>query len=280
MNNYAVFILSHGRAGKCTTYNTIKRHGYTGKIYLILDNEDVTAPEYEKKYPGETYTFDKSQAALITDTMDNEDHNKGVVFARNMCWSIAEELGLDHFIVLDDDYFDFRHITDETNNVVPKRVKIVNLDRAFSTLIKFLDKSGFSTIAMGQGGDFYGGPAYHIKKPKRKAMNSFVCTTKKPFKFLGRLNEDVNAYVMLGSQGILFLTLMKLALYQKATQSNSGGLTELYLNSGTYVKSFFTVMCHPSSTKVTLMVSKHSRLHHRINWNAAVPKIISEEYKK
>lgn len=280
MNNFAVFILSHGRPKKCTTYNTIKRHGYTGKIYLILDNEDVTAPDYEKKYPGETYTFDKSKANLVTDTMDNEDHNKGVVFARNMCWSIAEELGLDYFIVLDDDYFDFRHITDENNKVVPHRIKIVNLNKVFGVLVDFLKNTGFSTIAMGQGGDFYGGPETHIRKPKRKAMNSFVCATKRPFKFLGRINEDVNAYVMLGSQGLLFLTYMKLALYQKATQSNSGGLTDLYLNSGTYVKSFFTIMCHPSSTKVTLMVSKHSRLHHRINWNAAVPKIISADYKK
>ena len=186
----------------------------------------------------------------------------------------------DSFIVLDDDYFDFRHISDETNNVVPKRVKIVSLDNAFGALVKFLHTTSLSTIAIGQGGDFYGGPAYHIKKPKRKAMNSFVCATKRPFKFLGRLNEDVNAYVMLGSQGLIFLTCMKLALYQRATQSTVGGLTDLYLNSGTYVKSFFTVMCHPSSTKVIHMVSKHSRLHHRINWNHAVPKIISEEYKK
>ena len=40
MDNYAVFILSHGRAGKCTTYRTIRRHGYTGKIYLILDKNE------------------------------------------------------------------------------------------------------------------------------------------------------------------------------------------------------------------------------------------------
>ncbi len=280
MNNFAVFILTHGRPTKIPTYRTIKRHGYTGKIWLILDNEDITIPVYEKRYPGETFIFDKNQAALITDTMDNEDHNKGVVFARNMCWSIAEELGLDYFIVLDDDYFDWRHITNEYHNVVEHRTKIVDLDAAFGAYVKFLETTTLSTVAMGQGGDFYGGPEYHIKKPKRKAMNSFVCATKRPFRFLGRLNEDVNAYVMLGSQGLIFLTCMKLALYQSATQSNSGGLTELYLDSGTYVKSFFTVMCHPSSTKVIHMVSKHSRLHHRINWNRAVPKIISPDYRK
>ena len=280
MNNFGVFILTHGRPNKVVTYRKIRKHGYTGKIWLILDNEDITAPAYEKKYPGETYIFDKNAAALITDTMDNEDHNKGVVFARNMAWSIAEELGLDYFIVLDDDYFDFRHITDETNNVVPHRIKIVDLDSVFRVLVKFLSSTSLSSIAVAQGGDFYGGPIAHIKKPKRKAMNSFVCATKRPFKFSGRLNEDVNAYVTLGSRGAIFLTLMKLALHQTATQTNEGGLTDLYLNSGTYVKSFFTVMCHPSSTKVTLMVSKHSRLHHRINWNLAVPKIISQEYKK
>lgn len=38
--NFAVFILSHGRADNIKTIKTLKKQGYTGKIYIIIDDED------------------------------------------------------------------------------------------------------------------------------------------------------------------------------------------------------------------------------------------------
>ena len=54
-------------------------------------------------------------------------------------------------------------------------------------------------------------------------------------------------------------------------------MTDVYLDYGTYVKSFFSVMYNPSSVKIS-HIGKHKRIHHQINWNNAVPKIISEDY--
>ena len=107
-------------------------------------------------------------------------------------------------------------------------------------------------------------------------MNSFVCDTAKPFLFRGRINEDVNTYVSLGGTGDLFFTDMQLQLDQLLTQSNTGGMTELYLDSGTYVKSFYTVMAAPSCTSINWMGRFNKRLHHKINWRKAVPLIIPE----
>ena len=41
---------------------------------------------------------------------------------------------------------------------------------------------------MGQGGDFIGGHQSGLwkKKLKRKAMNSFICSVNRPFKFIGQ----------------------------------------------------------------------------------------------
>lgn len=64
------------------------------------------------------------------------------------------------------------------------------------------------------------------------------------------------------------------------TQSNSGGMTDVYLENGTYVKSFFTVICSPSCTKIKLMGQTNKRLHHSIRWKNAVPLILDEKYKK
>jgi len=277
-DDFAVFILTHRRPGRVFTTNLLKRFRYTGKIYYIVDDQDPTRDEYRREYGDSVIVFDKLKAAEITDTMDNEDHQRGVVFARNYCWTIARELGLDYFMVLDDDYNSVQHITNDRNNNRSKSIQCQNLDRLFGAMVEFVEHTPVVTLAMGQGGDYQGGGGW--EKPKRKAMNTFVCATDRPFRFLGRTNEDVNAYVLLGSRGDIMLTQMKTSMIQKATQTNRGGLTELYLDAGTYVKSFYSVMCMPSSVSVAVLGKRHQRLHHRVDWRKTVPKIISEEYRK
>ena len=153
-------------------------------------------------------------------------------------------------------------------------------------MLDFYINSNVTTIAMSQGGDFIGGEgsgvATKYKKGEfsRKAMNSFFCSTDRPFKFMGRINEDVNAYVSLGSTGSLFLTYPRIRLEQKQTQANSGGLTDIYLDLGTYIKSFYSVMYAPSCVKITEIGVSNRRLHHKIKWKNAVPMIMSESFKK
>lgn len=38
--SFAVFILSHGRANNIITIQALKKSNYTGKIYIIIDDED------------------------------------------------------------------------------------------------------------------------------------------------------------------------------------------------------------------------------------------------
>jgi hypothetical protein len=56
-------------------------------------------------------------------------------------------------------------------------------------------------------------------------------------------------------------------------------MTEIYLDQGTYVKSFFSVMFQPSSIKVEYHPVMR-RIHHRIDWEKTVPLILSETLKK
>ncbi|HDQ7021628.1 TPA: hypothetical protein QBH20_004630, partial [Escherichia coli] len=102
----------------------------------------------------------------------------------------------------------------------------------------------------------------------------------RPFSFMGRINEDVNTYTNLGRCGELFMTIGAVQLGQKQTQKNSGGMTELYLDSGTYVKSFYSVMYAPSCVKISLMGASHKRIHHQVTWNNAAVKILHEKYRK
>ena len=131
---------------------------------------------------------------------------------------------------------------------------------------------------MSRGGDHIGG--FAGIRMKRKCMNSFLCSTDRPFTFVGSINEDVNTYTIEGSRGGVFFTFTGLQLDQKDTQSNAGGMTDQYQLSGTYVKSFHTVMMHPSSVRVAMMGTTNPRIHHAINWANTVPVIIDERHRK
>ena len=62
--NFVAFILSHGRADRVVTYDSLKKSGYTGRIVIVLDNEDLSAPEYISRFGSENVViFDKAAIA-------------------------------------------------------------------------------------------------------------------------------------------------------------------------------------------------------------------------
>ena len=281
-DRFAVFILTHGRPNKVITYNTLRRQGYTGDVYIIIDNEDKTADEYRKRFGDKVIVFDKAAIAQTFDEGDNFNDRRAVIYARNASFKIAQDLGLDYFLQLDDDYqyFSFKF----TAGLVYTSDKMVrSLDRLFATILDYYKTIPALTIATAQNGDFFGGAegtnAERLRL-KRKAMNTFFCSTRRPFQFFGRINEDVNTYVTLGNRGGLFLTFFNATIYQPATQQTAGGMTELYLDAGTYVKTFYTVMYAPSCVRVGQTGYVHNRIHHKIKWLDAVPRIVSEEHRK
>lgn len=280
-NKYAVLILTHGRANNVKTVETLRRCGYTKDIYIVIDDTDKQTNEYKKRYGDKVVIFNKKEYAEKTDTADNFGNMKLVVYARNAAFDIAKNLGLDRFIVLDDDYSSFSYRTDD-EAIYTKAESIKNLDFVFDSMFKFMESDErITSIAFSQGGDNMGAKkGTPIKNIGRKLMNSFFCFTNRPFNFFGSINEDTNCYVNLGSKGVLFFTIYQISLNQIATQQNSGGLTDAYLDAGTYIKSFYSVMYNPSSVKVSIMGQSAKRLHHLINWCNTVPKIIRESNKK
>lgn len=81
-------------------------------------------------------------------------------------------------------------------------------------------------------------------------------------------------------RGELFFTEAHVGLNQKTTQTNEGGMSDVYQDLGTYRKSFYTVMIAPSCTQVRVMGRRYMRAHHHVNWRKAVPVIISGKWAK
>lgn len=281
--SFVVFILSHGRAGNIKTLKTLKKAGYTGRTIIVIDNEDELGEDYKRIYgENNVVVFDKLDISRRYDTMDNFDERRTIFYARNACFEIAEKLGYKYFLELDDDYTQLAYKVVRDGKF--KSIDVKDANTLFDDMLDFLDMSGACTVAFAQGGDFIGGKDNKRFREKilRKAMNSFFCRTDRKFEFIGRVNEDVNTYCLLGTQGKLLFTYTDVVIEQAQTQKQKGGMSEQYLDSGTYLKSFYTVMCCPSCVTIEMMGGSKNgmRLHHMIHWNNCTPKILSEKYKK
>lgn len=280
-NDFVALILSHGRSKNVRTYKTLRSQGYTGEIRILVDNEDEHLADYRKNFCDELIVFDKTEAKKDCDLGDNFEGRGTPLFARNQCHKIVKQLGFRYFIELDDDYSSFSFKFD--GNLRYKERKISDLDSVLMALVSFLEHTPTDCICMAQGGDFIGGAEGRFGRSvflSRKIMNTFICDVERPFKFYGRFNDDVNAYVVGDMQGKRFFTFNMACVHQEKTQKSTGGLTESYRKYGTYVKSFYTVMFAPTCAFVKDMGCTDRRIHHAIKYDTCAPKILAEKWRK
>lgn len=278
-DDFCAFILTHGRPDKVYTYDTLIRAGYTGKVYIVIDDEDRTTKGYRDRFGDQVLQFSKKEIAATIDEGDITDDRRAIIYARNACFDLARKVGCRTFIELDDDYQAI-HYRNTDGSYVP--VIRRTIDDLIEALLVFYESTPTLSVAVSQGGDHIGGRAKAALR--RKAMNTFICSVDRSFKFFGRINEDVNTCTTLGRAGALFFTVMQAQIVQHNTQQNAGGMADLYLDSGTYVKSFYSVMYCPSSVKIGQLVDHahtvQPRIHHRIDWNATAPRILNEKHRK
>lgn len=279
--SFAAIITTHGRPDSINTRKTLERCGYTGRVVFLLDDEDKSIDRYRAAFPNdEVVTFCKQEWMRKVDTFQNTVDPRAVTYARNAAFEVAAKLGLECFVQLDDDYTVFLHRVDAEGRYLTA-LTVKRLDDVFDAMVDFLYESGADCVALAQGGDFFrGGDTPLLWRMSRKLMNSFFCRTDRPIEFPGLMNEDVTAYVQHGSRGRLFATVGQVQLNQQQTQAKAGGMTDIYLSRGTYVKSFMSVMSNPSSVRVALMGTTNPRLHHSIDWPFTVPEIVSQTVRK
>ena len=269
LRNFVAIILTHGRPDNVRTIKTLKACGFSGQIVLAVDDEDKTLGEYQKTYGDMVHVFNKQKIGEQFDKGENFGSQKTIIYARNAAFEIAEKIGCEYFMQLDDDYTSFQwRFNSETYLVNTPRIK--SFDMVIDAMIKFYESlPNCLSFAMMQGGDFIGGKHSanaKIRKLKRKCMNSFLCSTKRKFTFVGHFNEDVNTYTTLATRGYLFFSTNQIALGQLATQSNKGGITDFYKKFGTYMKSFQSIVFNPSSVSLTTIGNSKEtqRIHHRV----------------
>lgn len=278
---YCVLIVSNRRADRVITLRTLERVGYDGPWFIVIDDQDPTASEYIEQFGKDrVIIFDKDKYASETDAGDITGDLASVIFARNACWDIARDLGFDYFLVLDDDYTQLRFRREINGELLSAQAP--RIGGIFDAMFEFLDVSNAAAVAFSQGGDFIGGVggSKYRRRVLRKAMQTWFIRTDSTWRVVGRLNDDVNTYAVHGTRGDLFLTVTACSIEQTLTQQADGGMTPAYLQDGTYIKSFYTLMMVPSATTINLMGTVHKRIHHKLSGKHCFPMIIPETYRK
>ena len=155
--NFAAFILTNGRPDRVHTFKSLRKHGFTGRIYLVIDDEDRTRDEYIDRFGAENVLiFSKEEVSKTFDEGDNFGDRRAIIYARNACFDLARAVGVRYFIQLDDDYTDFRYKTDREGRFV-HRAPIVDLDAVLEAFLAFYRATPALSVAFAQGGDFIGG---------------------------------------------------------------------------------------------------------------------------
>lgn len=280
---FAIFILSHGRADDVKTAEYLERIGYSGDWFIVIDNEDNQAGTYYAKYGDRVLMFDKKAEAELTDTGDMDDDRRVGVFARNKIQDLAIERGYKYHLQFDDDfnrvsfrYFDgekiaYTHVEDDRT-----------LTGVLFAMVRYMDNCPRITwLSFGLSNYYLGGTQSGNWKNRLipKTMGSFLMRADHPIRFSMRMNDDITTCALEQSRGNLAYTIMSLYVKTTETQHQSGGMTDIYQDNGTYRKSFYSVLVGPSWAKVSRESLSH-RIHHRIYFENCVPKLLSDKWKK
>ena len=275
-NDFGVIIISHGRP-ECETVKTLRASGYSGNIYIVVDDEDNTKDEYIRLYGDHVHIFHKTDNF---DLCDLGGSKKSAVYARNECIKVAEKQNLTYYLELDDDFSEICFRYAEDDKLQTKMA--TDLDVVFGACLELLKTTPITWLSFGLSSDYIGGVENDRFQSGmfRKTMGSFFMKAEDKVKFTMRMNDDITTCVLNGMRGKLFYTLSSIMVITPATQHMGGGMTDIYKLNGTYRKSFYSVMSCPSCVKVSAMGIKDFRIHHEIKWNNAVPKLLNERWCK
>lgn len=274
-----IYIMSKGRP-QCKTADTLVKLNYPGEWFIVCGNNDDKIPEYKKNWgENKVLVFDWHEEIKNTDTLDNFGFEKmpsGATPARNAIRKISEDRGELRHWQFDDDYNNFRCVDLKTNKMETIK-KGASLENILFCFAKFAYKTeskncGFATASE----TFNGDTAF---KFRRRIFNAHNMTSKKVDwnKWRSRMNDDLINSIENWKKGNPIFSFLFASIVMPSTQSEKGGLTDIYQDEGTVRKTAYAILIEPKAVK---LVKKYGRYHHKVNWDLVTPKILHEKYAK
>lgn len=285
--DFAVFILTHGRPNTQLTLNALRNSGYSGKIYLVIDDLDVTADVYLDNFRQNKYActdvlvFNKMQYVQQTDTGLSEPLINFAVFARNAIEDFAVELGLSFFCMVDDDLTRFRFRYAQDDSLKSQQIYIT-MDEIITAHLDYMIEGNISCVSFGSPNNYMRGTQCftELVDSDRTRLCCAIFFRNVRFKVNWFLNmcEDRITSFWYNREGQLWIQLLLVQLdWQELGGSSDGGNSEVYRSVDKFKQVCFPLLVFPDSNYV---FSWKNKLMNGINSNTVCPKIISGGFKK
>lgn len=273
-DDFGVIVISHGDEN-FSTIDVLRDSGYTGKAYIVVDDEDSRLEEYKSKYGDLCHVFHKTE---WFDCFDNcGGPNTTCTFARNECFSLAKEKKLRYFFLTDDDLKSLSFRYEKDGHLVGKPVK--NADALFEAICQWFDDTNLSCMGFSNPADYIGGKP---QDGKRNVMNGFFLKSEDDFVWRSRTYQDVIAAITESRKGRVWLkTSLVQNVYDVWTEKNKSkkrsGTVPVYEKYGFYHMRFYLVMAYPDCSFIK---ANQDYLDGSVKNVNAYPYIISEAYRK
>lgn len=267
--NDAVFIITHKRADEQLTLRTLQSLNCSLPIYLIVDDLDPQLSQYKDKYGDMVKVFSKEEVRKSTDTVDNFHILNSALFARVYCQTLAQEMALDHYAVMDDDISSFKARFNEFG--LTKTYSIKDITPILQESFRLLDETCLSATGYGNAGAYFGGLT---KAYEYNVVQVYIFKTSKAPEFKGTRSEDEIANLLAGIQGTPMISNRHLSFAMPPRGSNAGGLHDDYhLFATMFVVNMYSVIVSPSSRYI-VPDGNFRRVPN------SYPKILEEKWKR
>lgn len=288
-DDFAVFITSYKRANNITTINSLKKSGYTGDWYVIIEDNDPEIELYKKNVPKDKLLiYNKKEQAKYYDSCDNfhilDVHTNSI----SVVPYFVKLLGYKYYYMAEDDFEGFYY--KKLNGKKVEYKLILNIDEIFNMCIDFLNCSDkivsisfkhINTINSITSSEYFDNSTFSYY-----GYNGFILDVDKPVKFNGTVCEDVFIHMNSYKQGLLTFTInpiknLHVFYFDKKPKDrdNSGNnyVNSNFLNRELYF--LYVLLTFPNM--VNLKIKNDTVLDFTyMQQHKSIPKIIDERWKK
>lgn len=271
-----IFIPSYHRAENLKTAKYYKRIGWDmSKVHVVIDSEADDKADYDyaaERMGFNLHVFDMDEARERFDYVHRPSHSRrSAGQARNQFYEIASSLGIDFFMVQDDD----------TQNYQNKKLgqyrgmsSFDDVHAVFEGVKAFMLKRRIGVFGVSQTGDFIGG--VNKKLLRNKVMNTTFIYT--PYIYRGERgvqDDDTSQFATIMNEGLFTGSLGDgLVLQQTQSATAKGGLTELYNECKLLNKALVTPIQFPSAIHANTQKKNGGRVHHVIRNKYLAPRLL------
>lgn len=277
---FAVFILTHGRPNNQLTVKSLADVGYSGDLYLVVDDQDTTIDEYIDVWGADKIIiFNKDYFIRNTDTGLHTPVPKFAVFARNAIEHIAKEMGYKTFMMLDDDITRFRVRLPDGDSLKSYQIK-GQFNSIIENSVDYVLNCDIACLGLGFCNLYIGGVANFNKENPRQRLcaEAFIRNTAHPISWRLNMVEDLITSIDAAISGDVWFQFLPIQCEILMSEGAvDGGNSDVYRQLGMYKISFMPVIAYPSSNSVKYgkktWISSTSP-------DKCIPKIISSRYRK